>query len=481
MSITTLVLTLGLTLAPATQDAGVDQAAQLFEEGRLDEAATRLQALLASGDGDAREIRLLLAEVQVASGDAPAAIETLDALGMPNDHDVCLATGGAYVAWADQLAAQGSSEEDVRMALIDARGQLENAASLAPNGDARARLQLGYLELYRLGEHEKVIGMADEVLALSPGDGEMLLLRGCAGVFRYWNAKQGGDDSAAQAEAAWRRSVEDLQAAAEALPRDRVEPWGQLIWLNEDAGQAMAAVDAAITLLERAPDSSFDTLYRLAVRYSYERRFDAAGRAMEAMVNLSAREITARLMREENLDDVATQLGWSIDPFASNNDNATARSILAAIIAAEPTNPILWDNYAVMCQLTSRPEDAVRAYEHLLTYDYVDPRVYNDLGAVLQFDLERDLDRARELYRKCISQAEIELAPRLVPEDRQEHLREAIRIAEGNLRGNDSRGLIGGLADLLGGLANAAGEAAGDGEGAGDGEAGQSEGGETDG
>jgi tetratricopeptide (TPR) repeat protein len=464
MPITTLVLTLGLTLAPAIQDADVDQAARLFEEGRLDEAAEQLRALLDTGNGDAREVRLLLADVQVASGDAPAAIETLDALRMPNDHDVCLAMGGAYVAWADHLVAGGAPDEDVRMVLMDARGQLENAASLAPNGDARARLQLGYLQLYRLGEHEQVIEMADEVLALSPDDGEMLLLRGCAGVFRYWNAKQAGEDGAAQAEAAWKQAVDDLNASAEALPRGRIEPWGQLIWLGEDAGQAVQAVEAAIELVNRSPDASFDTLYRLAVRYSYERQFEAAGKAMEAMVALSAREITSRLMREEDMDAVATELGWSIDPFVNSNDIATARTILAAIVAAEPTNPVIWDNYAVMCQQTSRFDDAVEAYERLLKFDYVDPRVYNDLGAVLQFDLERDMDRAKDLYRKCITQAQIELAPRMVPEDRQAHLRDAIRIAEDNLRGNDTRGLVGGLADLLGGLADAVGEAAGDGE-----------------
>jgi len=461
MPITTLLLTLGLTLAPAIQKADVEQAARLFDEGRLDEAAAQLHALLESGNGDARDVRLLLADVQVASGDAPAAIETLDALEMPNDHDVCLAMGGAYVGWADQLAAQGSSDDDVRMALIDARGHLENAASLAPNGDSRARVQLGNVMLYRLGEHEQVIAMADDVLAVSPGDGEMLLLRGCAGVFRYWNAKQVGEEGTTATRAAWQQSIDDLHASADALPRGRIEPWGQLIWLNEDAGESVPAVQAAIEIINRAPESSFDTLYRLAVRYSYERRFEAAGKAMEAMVGLSAREITSRLSREQDMDGVATELGWSIDPFVSRNDIATARAILAAIVAAEPTNPVIWDNYAVMCQQTSRFEDAVAAYERMLEFEYVDPRVYNDLGAVLQHDLERDLPRAQELYRKCIVQAQIELAPRIVPEARQAHLRDAIRIAEDNLKGDDTRGLAGGLADLLGGLADAASDAAG--------------------
>jgi hypothetical protein len=59
---------------------------------------------------------------------------------------------------------------------------------------------------------------------------------------------------------------------------------------------------------------------------------------------------------------VATELGWSIDPFVSSNDIATARSILAAIVAAELTDPVIWDNYAVMWQQTALFEDAVARY-----------------------------------------------------------------------------------------------------------------------
>jgi tetratricopeptide (TPR) repeat protein len=458
------MLALGLMTAPAPQDADVEQAARLFEEGQLDEAAAQLRAVLESGTGDARAARLLLADVQVALGDAPAAIETLDALGSTDDHDVARALGGTYLAWADQLAMQGSPEDDVRTTLMDASNQLERASRLAPDGDLRALVQLGNLRLYRLGEHEQVIAMTDEALAANPDDGELLLLRGCAGVYRYWNAKQAGESGATRAQEAWAASVDDLQAAAKALPRGRNEPWGQLVWLYEDNGKPLDAVNAAITIVERDPDASFDTLYRLAVRYSFERNFVASGKALETMIGLSAREVTNRLRQEEDLDAVATELAWSIDPYVNGNDLATARTILSAIVAAEPTNAVIWDNYAVMCQQTARYEDAVAAYEHLLTFEYTDPRVYNDLGAVLQFDLERDLDRANELYQTCIDKAREELAAGEVEPARREHLQLAMSVAEDNLGGTDTRGgMLGGLMDVLGGLAQGAsgGEAAG--------------------
>ena len=66
--------------------------------------------------------------------------------------------------------------------------------------------------------------------------------------------------------------------------------------------------------------------------------------------------------------------------------------------------------------------DAVAAYEHLLSYEYTDPRVYNDLGAVLRFDLDRDLDRAQQLFRTCIAQAEKELAPGVEDDARRQHI-----------------------------------------------------------
>lgn len=454
MPIAILALSLGLTLAPAVQDTDLAQAERLLEDGRLEEAAAELRTLLESGQGDARDARMLLAEVHLAAGDAPAAIDTLDALGLPNDYGVALALGSAYIAWADQLAARTSSDDDVRLMLIDASHQLEQAVSLAPAGDVRATVQLGNVVLYRLGEHERAISMADEALAVSPDDGELLLLRGCAGVFRYWNAKQAGDQGATEARSAWQQSVDDLTAAAAALPRGRTEPWGQLVWLHEDKGEAVEAVEAAIQIVNRDPDASFDMLYRLAVRYSFERSLGAAGKAMEAMVGLSAREITRRLGREQDLNGVATELGWSIDSFVSRNDPATARAILAAIVAAKPTNPVIWDNYAVMCQQTSRFEDAAEAYEHLLTFERVDPRVYNDLGAVLQYDLERDPSRAQRLYQHCIDLAEGELAGKELAPERREHLELAVRVAKDNLDGTDTRqggGLLGGLMGLLGG------------------------------
>jgi tetratricopeptide (TPR) repeat protein len=470
-----LLFAAALLFAPAHQDDVLTEARGLLDAGQLVEAAQRLTEALAGGGADERATRLLLAEVQVAQGHGDEALDTLGALD-PGDYEVALAR--STIAFADEVATAGGSQDDITATLLDANERMQRAVELAPAGDHTAAVELGYLQLYRFSDWASAKELADAGLAEQPDHGEFLLLRGCAGVYEYWAAKQSGDEAVTRAVS--ESAADDLTAAARALPRDRLEPWGQLVWLHEDAGRPVEAVDAAIKIAERSPDetAAFDTLYRLAKRYSYERRFDASSKALEMMVLTSAREITSRLRQEENVAEVATELHWSIDPYMNRNDPGTARTVLASIVAADPESTVVWNDYAITCQLTGRFDDAVEAYERLLQIDDSDPRVHNDLAAILQFDLERDLDRAKQLFEKCIAMADEQLKdPELTPEWR-DHLEEARSIAQGNLGGQDTRGGL--LGTLVDGLRSLSPELPGGGEG-GDGQAQQPDGAKPEG
>ena len=452
--LTTIVLASLVTLSLPQEDV-LAEARNLIESQQFADAVTLLEGAREGGAED-RETAVLLAKAQMSSGDARGAIATLDSLGAGEEFEVALNMGRAYVAWANELAAGGAPPEDIQVTLADAKPFLAKALDRAPEDQTDAILaELGQLLLYGLGDAESVKELTTRILEEDSENGEALYLRGCAGTLDFWNAFQAQDES--RIEAAYRRCEADLLAADQNLPRARVQPWEQLAWLYETRGEPTKAVDARIIIIDRNPESSFDELYRLSLRYSYDRRFEASGKALEKIVSLSARELTTRIRNEDLRDEVARNMAWSIDPFVQRNDSATARSILAAIVAADPKDPVIWHNYAVMCEQTSRFEDALSAYERIMELDETDPRPYNDAGTVLKFYLERDLEKANTYYDKCIAMADGQLEdPELAPA-RKAYLMDARRLARENLGGDEPAQQDGGVRDLLGSFVDALG------------------------
>ncbi len=425
---------LSLAITPASiQEDSLAEARQLLAEQSLQEATAAIESALESGAAEAREAHLLLAEVQIADGRPESAVATLDDLGLGEDHDVRIALAHAYLAWSDQLALNNRGD-DAQMMAMDARAHLERAVKLAPDGHARAAVELGNLVLYREGDHKRALEIANQTLTTDGENGEMLLLRGCAGVYVYWNAREAGREP--EAAEAWQASVDDLIAADKQLPPDRVEPWYQLAWLYETKGEASKAVDAAIEIVDRSPETSLDELYRMAKSFANQRRFDASSKALAKIVATSARDLTINLRREEDTTAVATELAWSVGPFVTRGTQdarITARQILGAITQANPQTSVIWDNYAVLSQETGEFEQAIEAYERRLKVDGNDPRTYNDLAAILQYDLRREQDRARELYEKCIAMADEQLGADEVEPAWRSHLLSAKNTARDNL------------------------------------------------
>ncbi len=448
-----VLLTAFSLLAPVVQDGGdVAAAYEMADGGDLAGALELLRGPAAAGDVAAA---VALSGLQVRAGDPEGALETLAALGQDDAYDVALAEARAHQALADKLHASGAGGDAVTAALQDAHAAAERAVDAAPDGNHEALCELGYIKLYRFGDHLAALELADAALAESADDGTLHLLRGCANVFVYWNAKNEGDDTVTQA--AFDETIADLEKAAELLPRERVEPYSQLAWMYGDRGDAVKAVDAAIAIVDRQPEPNFDMLYNMAKTYSQRPyRFDASSKALEKMVNISAREITNRLRQEQDLGTVATEMSYSVGPFVQRQDQATARAILQAITAANPPAPVVWHNYAVMCEDTRRFEDALKAYERSIELSPDEARYYNDLGSLLHRQLNRDLDRAKELYETCIEKADQQLVAVNLPPERRAELTQARNFAQGGLDeltpASSGGGLLDGLLDGLSSL-----------------------------
>ena len=227
-------LLLALAILPAMpiveDDAVLAEGRKLLDGQHAPAAIEHLDAALSAGTSDERAVRLLLSEARLLNAEPELALEVLAGLDWESDYEVALAMGRAQAAWAGWQ----QSPEDAQFVVMDAISYLERAVELAPAGDHRARVDVGFLYLDSLQDHQTATQLADEGLATDPEQGELLFLRGAAGTYTYWNAYQTGDEEATKA--AMEASVTDLLAAVDRMPRDQVGPWVRLQWLYKTNG-----------------------------------------------------------------------------------------------------------------------------------------------------------------------------------------------------------------------------------------------------
>ncbi len=398
-----LPLLLALSL-PATQGADrLDEARAHLAAGKAGEAAVLLAQMLEAGEGDARDVRLLLADAQLASGAPDRAVETLEPIAVAKDATALRKMGEAFRASADMAVAQGGrrAQEDAEYRFGQAVGFLSRAGEA---GDAAAGAQAGFIELYSLGDAEAALSRAEKLIKRNARDGEALLLRGCAHVSASWAAGQAGDEAAAAK--AREQALADLTAADAALGGKRPEPAFQLAWVHEQAGEADEAVQFAATWSDRLPARDFSRLYQLARRYAGERRFGPASAALVAMVQRDAALLTEWVKSEDDVTAAAVDLGWSVQPLVEGNRARLAKDVLAALCAAEPRDADLWNNYGLLARDAGAFEESLRAYEQALAARPGDANLMNDAAVILHYYLHRDYDRAQELYEQAIEIAD---------------------------------------------------------------------------
>jgi tetratricopeptide (TPR) repeat protein len=411
-------------------DERLELAREHLAAGRAEPAVELLQALIEEQPEADPELWLLMGEAQLAAGRPRETIETLAALAEAGEPRALLLTGRAFRAWGDRLARRARGGEDAGFAFGEARAHLERAAVELPE----TNLELGFLELYQLGDHEAALSRAAVLIERDKEDGEALLLRGCAGLYVSIAAGAPGDEPAQEAAARARAdAIGDLLEADRLLGADRVEPWVQLAWLYEADDQPLAAVDAALAVLDRNPDSDFTTLYHLARRYAIGSHAGAAAKALSQMAERDRDQLTWLIRREEDPTAAAVELSYAVAPLEKANRRAQARDTLAPIVAARPEHADPWNNYAFLCRETAQYEEAYAAYEQALAHRPDDPRLLNDTGLVLHYYLHRDYDRALELYEQAIEAADRELAGELADETERADIELARRDALHNL------------------------------------------------
>ena len=410
-----LLLPLLLAAAPAPADKLADARAAL-DAGRPSEAATLLSGMLAAKEGDEHAVRLLLADAQLAAGEPDRALETLEPIAKAGDAPALHKMGAAFRANGDRLTSAGGRHAADAGFMYDQAAEFLGRAADA--GDTAAGVQAGMMELYQLGDPDAARKLAEKVLAQAPADGEGLLLRGCVGVNECWSAGQAGDT--AKAAKLRDAAIADLLAADTALAGKRPEPQYQLAFLYEQAGQLEPAVDAAAAWSDRLPKPDFSKLYELAKRFAANRQFGPSAKAMLDIVQRDGKALTALVAAESDPTATAVKLGWSAGYLfqavqggagVGGADGPKAKSLLAALCAADPKDADIWNNYALAARdVTREYEESLKAYEKALALRPEDPQIMNDTAVILHYYLHRDYDRAQSLYEQAIETATTLLA-----------------------------------------------------------------------
>ncbi|GJM21553.1 MAG: hypothetical protein DHS20C15_14680 [Planctomycetota bacterium] len=440
-------LLLGSLLTPAPQTDGLAEARSALKEGRVD-VAERLLNELASADEQHLEARLLLSELlmQRPTPNPNRVLELLDPWDSSTEARALVALGEAYESIARDLQTQRASIDDVGYFLGEALSHYERAASFAEPGDTEGLTKAGYLALYEFSDWNKTVELADAALSVDKRNAEARLMRGCARLYAYVEAKQGDDEAATTA--VWQSAVDDLQFAGEKLGEARGDAWWQLAWLYEDASEPVLAVESAVLHMQRTPDMDISRVYGLAKRYANENEFGASRAALLALIEHDEAELTRWVAAEADPTAVAVRLGYSVGSDVASGNLATAITVLEPLLAVQPADADIWNNFGllnrdrgVQLEQAGDTEEAQRhyvnsynAYEKSIEFAPENPQMLNDTALVMQYHVRTDLDRARELYREAIKHATL----RIEAGDTLPELKIALRDATNNL------GILGG-------------------------------------
>ncbi|MEQ8765299.1 MAG: tetratricopeptide repeat protein, partial [Planctomycetota bacterium] len=96
--------------------------------------------------------------------------------------------------------------------------------------------------------------------------------------------------------------------------------------------------------------------------------------------------------------DSAVQGVGSLGASQVSESNEAGRRFFAKVTSMYEDRADWWNNYAFFCRETGKYEESYQAYERALELAPNDARIINDLALILLYHLDRDLDRAEDMF-----------------------------------------------------------------------------------
>jgi tetratricopeptide (TPR) repeat protein len=188
--------------------------------------------------------------------------------------------------------------------------------------------------------------------------------------------------------------------------------------------------------------------YYIALARYQQKNYEGAFDALRRNWDENQTDLVASLEsnKDANLAILDYLVGW-----AAQNDRTFAAGLLSEMQAnASPKTARFWNNMGLFYRDAGEPlrasdseddkktamgyfETAYRAYSQAHELTPEDPSIMNDLAVMLHYYLDRDLERAAELYKKATERATAELARSDLSADLRSLYEIALRDSKNNL------------------------------------------------
>jgi tetratricopeptide (TPR) repeat protein len=389
----------------------------------FEEASRRLTSLL-EGSSRPAEAASLLARARLALGDFDGAEAALARAKEADPKYPGLARQRGDVAFLRYLFLRNQEEGtpgDREKFVRAARLAYEEAMRVDPK-DAASAKSLGDLHLWR-EKPEEAAGAYAEALARDPSVLDLSAL------------------SSRLSEPLARKTVEQAAARYDAShPKDAGSAtlWWYAGFHQFKAGDMKEARASFAKALAKNP--AFTNTHYYAGRAAYaEKDYEAAETSFVALARAGFPGFGEILKGSGQLAADHDIVAFLANRAVQAGREAEACDLFRGLAEVYPDNADHWNNAAFFARNSGRPEEAYAYYLRALEIRPDDPQLLNAAAIVLDYNLGRDLEEAKRLYRRAIECAERVLKNRDASERAKEEARTAKGDAENNLRRHDRR------------------------------------------
>jgi Flp pilus assembly protein TadD len=165
-----------------------------------------------------------------------------------------------------------------------------------------------------------------------------------------------------------------------------------------------------------------------------QKDFDAAEASFAALSRAGYEGFAATVRQSTQAAADHDIVRFLADQAAHEGREDAARDLFRGLAELAPDDADHWNNAAFFARNSGKSEDAYAWYRKALEIRPDDPQLLNAAAIILDYNLRRDLEEAKRLYKKAIECAERILKNRDASEQAKSEARTAKTDAENNLR-----------------------------------------------
>ncbi len=358
----------------------------------------------------------------------------------PKDGDAQFMLGqvafSQYVSAKDDAAKQGAADAawEAAKSAFSRAAEVFAAPKDAGTADklARAELNLGHAYGFKKQWPEAQAAYAAAVVA-RPAAVDLTQVQSVLGSERFL----------ATVEAA----LPKLSADEKANPADVAALTWWVGWARLDQKQYEKAEEALAAAVAKKPDF-VNTWYFLAVAREGKKDMEGALAALRKYADANAEDLGVMLLKGP---DTSVKVIDALIAFCAEKQRSSDAAFLSELeCEIYPNESRYWNNTGLfwrdageLLQKGAEPdakkkatplfEKSWKAYSKALELEPENPAFLNDAAVILHYYLDRDLDKARAMYKKAAERAKVELAKPDLSKDLRDLYETALRDSTNNL------------------------------------------------